>query len=41
MRAEGWDHVYWLAPEDKELARKLSGRFAAPERQSRYVIPPR
>ncbi len=38
MRAEGWAQLYWLAREDNELARKLSGRFAAPDRLSRYVI---
>ncbi len=41
MRAEGWAQVYWLARQDNELARKLSGRFAAPEQQSRYIIRPR
>lgn len=41
MRAEGWAQLYWLAREDNELARKLSGRFAAPDRLSRYVIRPR
>jgi GNAT superfamily N-acetyltransferase len=41
MRAEGWAQVYWHTREDNELARKLSGRFAAPERQCRYVIRPR
>jgi GNAT superfamily N-acetyltransferase len=41
MRAEGWAQLYWLAQEDNELARKLSSRFGAAERLSRYVIRPR
>ena len=41
MRAEGWAQLYWVANQDNESAHKLSGRFAAPDRLSRYVIRPR
>jgi GNAT superfamily N-acetyltransferase len=41
MRAEGWAEVYWHTREDNAQARKLSGRFAEPQRQCRYVIRPR
>lgn len=41
MRAEGWAQLYWVAHQDNESAHKLSGRFAAPDRLSRYVIRPR
>lgn len=41
MRAEGWAHLYWLARQDDELARRLSDRFGRADHFARYVVRPR